>query len=234
MCVGAGMKMYRSALVAFLSTCWCAWGEAATHENVLVKYGPQVDRTVVETVKTTIESQLGLTCNLLVTNQQARTLEGSIAAAEKSASLSGDIVVVLINSSGTTNFTSAVFRSSRVLLINAVDQPGRAGENTSRASFARIVQREVVQGFGALVGLNPCPNPLCAMCVRVQSHDARQAVGFCPICTSSFRKHLKAMGYKHRYDRLAEEAAGKGMMTNRPASTPAVTLPPEPAPSPSK
>lgn len=213
----------------------CEGGQPAKHEAVLLRFDTHVATGVVASVGATIDSQLGLSSKVVFTNLQVKAAEDVVVAAGKSTSPSGEIVVVVVQSPVYTNLSLAVFPPQRVVVINAVNRgvPGKRDGSDADSSL-RAVQRKVVQGVGRLAGMAPCPNPLCAMCVRVQSHDARQAVGFCPICTSSFRKHLKAMGYKHRYDRLAEEAAEKGMTTNRPASTSAVTLPPGPAPSPSK
>lgn len=217
------MKVLRSAFLLFMvCVSWCAGGELAKHDAIVLRCDPHVATGIVSAVRATIESQLGLPSRVVITNEGVATAADVVAVAAKSASPTGEIVVILTSSTISTNFTSAVFRPQRVVVARAVDNGAMAGVDRPGAGPSlRTIQRKVVQGVGLIAGMNPCPNPVCAMCLSSQ-----RAIGFCPPCTSAFRKDLAAMGYKHRYDRLMEEALEKGGgTTNRNLSIPGVALP---------
>lgn len=212
------MKLIRSACLLFIGiTSWCAGGEPAKHDAIVLRCDTHVATGVVASVRAIVESQCGLPSRVVFTNQEIATAADVAVVAGKSASPSGEMVIVLTSSTISTNFTSAVFRPQKVVVVRAAGNSGPAGvERPGPDSSLRTIQREVVQGVGLIAGMNPCPNPQCALCLRSQ-----RAIGLCPPCTVAFRKQLPAMGYKHRHDRLLEEAIEKGGgTTNRNLSSP--------------
>ena len=103
------------------------------------------------------------------------------------------LVVVLVSS---TPVKGAIIAYSEKLGSAVVNiGPVMSSPGLSDSARAARIDRAVMYAIGRLVGVDPCPNPFCALS-EDQPHRKDQIPGrnFCPVCSVAVGEALRAVG----------------------------------------
>jgi hypothetical protein len=154
-----------------------------------------VDVALAERVRAFVEENTAVQTRLLPARDVAgKTLDEEGAAA---AALVGDGVMCLVAIVEPTEDVKphgVLLPEQHVAVVNAKSLRPADGD---AEKFARRLERETMQSIGMLLGLEPCPNPQCALWQYTTDEELdTKGRNFCPPCLEKVQKAAREKGVK--------------------------------------
>lgn len=153
-----------------------------------------VDAAMMERVRAFAQENLALPVRLLAHRDAVPACSlNEIGQAARSA-MSDDEVCLVVLAVPLEDFPQhgVVLPEDRLAVVN-VRALKPADDDTER--YGRRLERETMMGIGMLLGLEPCPNPQCAM--WLYTHDEEldaKGRNYCPPCLDRVQKLAMAKG----------------------------------------
>ncbi|MDI6773897.1 MAG: hypothetical protein QME60_00660 [Verrucomicrobiota bacterium] len=144
-------------------------------------------------------------CPTRVLAGQKKPANLSEAAAKELAGLIGQdniCLLALANLPDKKDSRNAVFASHGVAMLNVASlKPSATTGKDAAESYARRVEKESVRLVAMLLGVDPCPMPLCALRLT-KDEEGLDAKGrnACPPCQGKIEKTLRGKGVKLTID----------------------------------
>lgn len=184
--------------VLLISMCAFAEDEAAPAQSpagksiALVAVGP-IDSALVDRVVEFVRLNTALNIRVLpAMDVTGDTLDAIAAEAAKAMVPNDAALIVLADPAADIKPHGVSLPDIRVAVVNVKSLKPAHGD---AETFARRIEREVMQGIGMQLGMPACPNPQCAMW-SYSTDEELDAKGrnYCPPCMEILQNAAKAKG----------------------------------------
>jgi hypothetical protein len=181
-----------------ISTCAFAADEAAPAQApagksiALVAVGP-VDSTLVDRVVAFAKDNTALNIRVLPAMEaKGDTLDAIAVEAGKAMGPNDAALIVLADPSADIKPHGVNLPEQRIAVVNLKSLKPANGD---AETFARRIEREVMQSIGMQLGMPPCPNPQCAMWSYSTDEELDvKGRNYCPPCLGVMQNAAKEKG----------------------------------------
>jgi hypothetical protein len=154
-----------------------------------------VDAAFVERVRSFVEGNTALPVRVLPSQKPAgKSLDEEGTAAGKWLTGSEVCLVVLVEPTEDIQPHGVLLPNQHVAVVNVKSLRPVDGD---AEKYGRRLEREVMQSIGLLLGIEPCPNPQCALWAYKTDEELDiKGRNFCPPCLNRVQKAARERGVK--------------------------------------